>query len=286
MADKTGLVVEGGGMKCAYSAGILDRFLDDAIFFDECIGVSAGAGNVASYLAGQRGRNLRFYSDHIGDPEYAGVRNYIRHGSYFNLPYVYGTLSNSTGVDPFDYAAALANPAEFLLTTTDAETGEPRYFRKEEMHPDDYRVIMASCAIPGFCKPIEIDGRLYYDGGASDSIPLARAFADGCDKAVVILENPRSFVRPPQKYKAGYHFLLRKYPKIVERIDERHVAYAKVQKFVYEMERAGRAFVFAPSDMAGVTTSSSDAGLMRRLYDVGVADYEKDREALLAFLGR
>ena len=65
---KTGLVVEGGGMKCAYSAGILDRFLDEHITFDYCIGVSAGSANVASYLAGQRGRNLRFYVDHLHEP--------------------------------------------------------------------------------------------------------------------------------------------------------------------------------------------------------------------------
>lgn len=71
---KTGLVVEGGGMKCAYSAGILDRFLDEHITFDYCIGVSAGSANVASYLAGQRGRNLRFYVDHLHEPGYMGVK--------------------------------------------------------------------------------------------------------------------------------------------------------------------------------------------------------------------
>ena len=70
---KTGLVVEGGGMKCAYSAGILDRFLDEHITFDYCIGVSAGSANVASYLAGQRGRNLRFYVDHLHEPGYMAV---------------------------------------------------------------------------------------------------------------------------------------------------------------------------------------------------------------------
>ena len=47
---KTGLIVEGGGMKCAYSAGVLDAFLDENITFDYCIGVSAGAANSASFL--------------------------------------------------------------------------------------------------------------------------------------------------------------------------------------------------------------------------------------------
>lgn len=94
---KTGLVVEGGGMKCAYSAGILDRFLDEHITFDYCIGVSAGSANVASYLAGQRGRNLRFYVDHLHEPGYMGVKNLLRTGQFFGLQYIYQTLTNSDG---------------------------------------------------------------------------------------------------------------------------------------------------------------------------------------------
>ena len=89
---KTGLVVEGGGMKCAYSAGILDKFLDDDITFSYCIGVSAGAANTLSYLAGQRGRNLRFYTEHLSDPRYLSVHSLIRTGSLFGLQYIYGTL--------------------------------------------------------------------------------------------------------------------------------------------------------------------------------------------------
>ena len=95
---KTGLIVEGGGMKCAYSAGILDRFLDDKITFDYCIGVSAGAANTLSYLAGQRGRNLRFYTVHLDDPRYLSVRSLLRTGNLFGLEYIYGTLTNSDGV--------------------------------------------------------------------------------------------------------------------------------------------------------------------------------------------
>ena len=72
---KIGLVVEGGGMKCAYNAGILDAFLDHNITFDYCIGVSGGAGNVASYVAGQRGRKLRFFTDHIHSSKYFGINS-------------------------------------------------------------------------------------------------------------------------------------------------------------------------------------------------------------------
>ena len=97
MKQKIGLVVEGGGMKCAYSAGILDAFLDNDINFEYCIGVSGGAGNLASYLSGQRGRNLRFFAEHTRAPEYFGIRSLLRTGDLFGLEYIYRTLSNSGG---------------------------------------------------------------------------------------------------------------------------------------------------------------------------------------------
>lgn len=281
---KTGLVVEGGGMKCAYSAGILDRFLDDGITFDECIGVSAGAWNLASYTAGQRGRNLRFYTEHTKDPRFMGFWNFITKGSYFNHRYIYGELSNSTGKDPFFYSDALANPAELLLTATDAKTGNVRYFSKTEMAVNDYRILMAGSSIPALCRPIEIDGRMYYDGGVSDPIPLKKAFDDGCEKVVVLLENARTFVRSPQRMRQAYCAMLRKYPKIVEMIDERHLRYNEILKWVYEMEKDGRIFIFAPPENTGVSTSTRDTKLMQKLYDKGVEDYNLKCEELISYL--
>ena len=156
--EKSGLIVEGGGMKCAYSAGILDAFLDDNVTFDYCMGVSAGAANTASYLAGQRGRNLRFYIEHVKDPRYISIKNLIKTGSLFGLQYIYGTLTNSTGNDPLDYDALAANPSEFHFPATNAATGKAEYFSKEDLGRDDYRGIMATCALPGFCKPISFHG--------------------------------------------------------------------------------------------------------------------------------
>ena len=206
---KTGLVVEGGGMKCAYNAGILDRFLDENIHFDYCIGVSAGSANVASYLAGQRDRNLRFYTQHTTLPEYMGVRNFLRTGQFFGLQFIYGTLTNTGGADPIDYPAIMANPSEYELVATDAGTGEATYFNKYDLKQDDYTAIMASCALPALCRPVSYNGHLYYDGGVADSIPVERAFAQGCDRVVVILSNPRSYV----KQKEGLRFASAQIPK-------------------------------------------------------------------------
>jgi len=283
---KNGLIVEGGGMKCAYSAGILDRFLDDGICFDECIGVSAGSGNLVSYLAKQRERNLHFYTIYQKHPEYLGMRNYLKTGSYFNLQYIYGTITNSTGIDPVDYQTLMENPTEYYLTATDARTGKVEYLSGKDMKKDDFRAIMASCAIPVMCKPIELNGRLYFDGGVSDSIPVQKALDDGCDKLVVLLENPRSFVRQPQKYKPFYHFILRNYPEVIRKIDERHLKYHVVIDLVKKLEEEGTAFVFAPSHQGKVQTTTSDSDDIHEQYNLGIADYDARREELKEFLSR
>lgn len=282
--EKIGLVVEGGGMKCAYNAGILDDFLDKQITFEYCIGVSGGAGNVASYVAGQKGRNIRFFTEHIHSPKYFGLRSLMRTGNLFGLQYIYGDLTNSGGKDPLDFQAMLHNPAIYEVVATNAWTGEARYFGKEEMKQDDYRPIMASSAIPVACHPVEIDGVPYYDGGIADAIPVQRAFEKGCDRVVVILSKQRNYVRKPQ----GMHFLYsracRKYPKIVEEIEHRYVDYNRNLQEVFRMEKKGRAFVFAPSRTISVGTYSMKEKAEFELYDLGRQDFRNQETALRKFI--
>ena len=281
---KIGLVVEGGGMKCAYNAGILDAFLDHNITFDYCIGVSGGAGNVASYVAGQRGRKLRFFTDHIHSSKYFGINSLLKTGTLFGLQYIYGELTNSTGKDPLDFAAIMKNPVKYQVVATNALTGEAEYFGKEDMKQDDYRPIMASSAIPAACRPVEINGIPYYDGGIADAIPVRHALEEGCDSLVVILSKQRDYVRKPQGMKFLYSRLCRKYPMIIEDIDRRHITYRENLQEVFDLEKEGKAFVFAPSEPIKVGTYSMNEETERKLYDLGMKDFADQQDVLQKFM--
>ena len=282
--SKLGLVIEGGGMKCAYSAGILDRFLDDNITFDEAIGVSAGSANCASFLAGQRGRNRRFYTEHLKSPEYFGRKAYKKTGNMFNLDYIYSTLSNSDGPDPLDFSAIVENPTEFIAVATDAETGKPHYFTKDEMIADNYCHIKASCALPAICQPQEIDGKFYYDGGVTDAIPVQKALNDGCDRLVVILSKPRDFRKTPEKFRPAYTILCHRFPNTVKALNRRHVMYGACQAHAFTLENHGKAFIFAPSNPPKMSTYTMDIEIEQTLYDLGISDYDTLRDAFFAFL--
>ncbi len=179
MEEMIGIIDVGGGWRGIYAAGVLDYCMDHGIRFGAAIGVSAGSANLISYAAGQRGRNYRFFTEYGLRHEYAGIRNFLRKGSYVDLDYVYSTLSNSDGENPLDYPAAAANPMEFWVVATEAETGKPRYFHKGDVAQDNYDIMKASSAIPFVCRPYFIQGVPYYDGALSDPIPLELAFTRG-----------------------------------------------------------------------------------------------------------
>lgn len=212
---KYGVIDVGGGLRGIYGAGVLDRCLEEDLRFDLCIGVSAGSANMASYLAGQHGRNKPFYDEYSFRREYMSVHNLIHKHSYLDLGYVYGTLSNAGGENPLDYAALARSPAELCVVAANAQNGEAQYFTKADLHPDDYRILMASCCIPVIDQPCVINGVPYFDGGLADPVPLEWAFAHGCDRVALILTKPMGLVRSDALDEHLAHLLQSHYPAAV-----------------------------------------------------------------------
>ncbi|WP_186564614.1 patatin-like phospholipase family protein [Lawsonibacter celer] len=270
-----GIIDVGGGMRGVYTAGVYDYLLDHQIRFDYCIGVSAGSANMMSYLAGQRGRNKRFYVDYAGRRDYMSWSNFLRKGSYLDLDYIYSALSNSDGEDPVDYEAFLASPAQYVVVATNGLTGAPHYFTKSDTRKDGYEIVKASCALPIACKPYEIDGIPYFDGGVADPVPYRKALSDGCDRIVVLLTRPRDFVRGPQKPMRVAQRALRRYPKALESLKQRHIRYNEAVSELKRLEAEGKALLLAPADIDGMSTLTRNEMAMERLYGYGYQDAAK-----------
>ena len=269
---KIGIIDVGGGLRGAYGAGVYDWCLDNGIHFDYCIGVSAGSANLSSYIAGQRGRNLKFYTDYDLRDECMSAKNFIRTGNFVDLEYVYGRLSNSDGECPLDYEAMCSNPAEFIIVATDAETGRPRYFTKADLRKDDFGPIKASSCVPVVNRPYKVDGRYYYDGGISDPIPLEKCFADGCDKAVLLLTRPRDFERSPDKDKKAVSLLRLRHPEAAAAMKLRAVTYNTQLWLARQYEKQGRVLILAPDDIGSMQTLTKDKDMIEALYRKGYAD--------------
>lgn len=269
---KTGVIDVGGGLRGIYAAGVFDHCLDEKIVFDFGIGISAGSANLASYMSGQRGRNYKFYQEYSGRKEYMGAGNLLRHHTFINLDYIYGTLSNSGGENPLDYEAFMANPMEWYMAATNAKTGKPHYFGREDVKRDDYNILKASCAIPVVCPPQRIDGVPYYDGALGNPVPIQKAFDCGCDKVVLILTKPEGRLKASTADDRLARCLKHKYPQAAKQMALRIVHYNEGIKLAQEYAKEGKVLIAAPDDTCGVDTLTRDKQALNRLYEKGYKD--------------
>ncbi|MBP3441962.1 MAG: patatin family protein [Clostridia bacterium] len=280
--SKVGLIVEGGGMRGIYGCGVLDAFLENDIRFPYGIGVSAGAANLASFVAEQEGRNYRFYTDYAFDERYMSFKNFVTTGSFFGMDYIYSELTET--VDPINFERLINTEMEYYVVAVDAVTSKPVYFNKEDVRKHRGDVFKASSAVPAMCKPIEIDGKQYFDGGVSDSIPLKRALSDGCDKVVAVLTRPRGYVKKPEMGKTIYSEFLKDYPTIVKAMNVRHYVYNATLKNLYTLEKEGKAFLFCPEKTERVTIISRNKDDLNALYNEGKEYAEMQMEQLKKFM--
>ena len=252
--------------------------MENDVQFDYGIGISAGSANLASYISGQHGRNYSFYEEYSMRKQYMGAGNMLHGGSFLNLQYIYGTLSNAGGENPLNFAKMNANPAEWYMIATNATTGKPKYFTRGDLHQDDYRVLMASCCIPVACKPIVIDGVPYYDGALGDTIPLDKAFADGCDKVVLILTKPVGIIRADGTDRKLARVIRRRYPKAAEQLALRAQHYNEGIQKAQQLAAEGKVLIIAPDDTCGVKTLTRDQEALKKLYTKGLHDAEAIRD--------
>lgn len=277
---KTGIVDVGGGLRGIYAAGVFDWCLDHDIRFDLCVGVSAGSANVTAYIARQRGRNYRFYTEYSFRKEYMGIGRFLRKRSFIDLDYVYGTLSNSDGEDPLDYHKIMESRSEVLVVATDAETGEAKYFDKGDMKQDCYDILKASSAIPFVCHPYNVDGISYYDGALSDPVPIEKAFSLGCEKVVLILTKPKDMIRTSKKDEKLAAGIRRKYPLAAEKLCRRAAQYNEGVELAKQYEKEGKLLILAPDDTCGMDTLTRNLEAMKQVYGKGIRSAEQIKDFL------
>lgn len=273
----TGILDVGGGMRGIFGAGVTDCLLDKKVYLPYCIGVSAGSANLISYIAKQRGRNYRFYTRYAKRAEYMSLQNFLKKRSYFDLDYVYGTLSVTGGEDPVDYDAFFRAGQTLVTVATRADDGKPQYFTNADFHTDDLSPLKGSCAIPGVCRPYKVGDSLYFDGGVADPVPVEKALADGCDRLLVVLTKPLDFVKKPEHFRAAYTRALRAYPNIIKELETRAEVYNRGVEKARALASAGKAVILAPAGGYHVTAFTKNEKKLERLYREG---YEAAQNAL------
>lgn len=280
---QAGLVLEGGGMRGLYTAGVLDFFMEKGIMFSSCYGVSAGACHLCSYLSGQKGRALHISLDYLDDKEYCSPYSLIKTGDLFGVDYCYNRIPNELNL--YDYEAFAKYPGKGYAVVTNIETGRPEYMELKDMRRD-IEAVRASSSLPLVSRNVQIGDKLYLDGGIADSIPIRRSIKDGNAKNIVVMTKPRGYRRKPSSNMKLIRMKYKNYPKLVEDMERRHIRYNKTMAFIEKEEAEGRAFVFYPETLVKVGRIEKDKKKLKVLYLQGYHDAAINYEAMRRFLER
>jgi len=264
---KKGLVLEGGAMRGMFTCGILDVFMENGIEFDGAVGISAGACFGCNIKSRQPGRALRYNLRFAHDKRYCSVHSLITTGDLYNVDFCYKQIPQV--LDPFDFAALKANPMEFYMGCTDIHTGEAVFAQLVDGSERDLKWMQASASMPLVSRPVQIDGGEYLDGGMSDSIPLKFLESKGFNRNIVILTQPRDYVKGPNKLIWLMKILLRKYPNLIKVMQNRHLMYNEETRYVFEQEKAGSTLVICPEKALGISRTEHDTSELQRVYDMG-----------------
>ncbi len=264
---KKGLILEGGAMRGLWTAGVTDVMMEHDIWPDGIVGVSAGAAFGCNYKSRQIGRAIRYNTRFAKDSRYSGLKSLLTSGDYFNAKFDYHIVPLE--YDVCDHRAFEENPMEFVVVCTDVETGEAVYQPLHHVDDDTYDWIRASASMPLASKVVRLQDRKLLDGGVSDSIPLEYFERRGYDRNVVILTQPMGYQKEHNRLMPLLRIALRKYPKMIQALDERHLMYNQQLAYVANAEKEKRCLVIRPDEKIPIGHISHDANQMRQVYELG-----------------
>lgn len=284
----TALVFEGGGMRGAFSSGVVTTLLEAGIHADWVGGISAGTTCLANYVSHDTARSERSFTDFAAEPEFGDWRTWLQGKGVFNAEWIYERTSAPDQALPFDWERFQANPAGVAIGALRCSDGEMVYWGREDMVnlPMLMKRVRASSTMPALMPFTTIDGVEYCDGalGPTGGFAYDAARAAGYARFVVVMTRPRGYRKQNARMPAAYRSVFRRYPAVAEALLARPTNYNRSLDELLALEEAGRAFLIFPDEMP-VRNSERDVTKLRAVYSAGVAQSRRQLPQLVDFLG-
>ena len=279
---KKGLVLEGGAMRGLFTAGIIDVLMEKDIQIDGIVGVSAGAAFGCNYKSKQIGRAIRYNLRFAKDIRYGSLLSLLFTGNYYNKWFCYGVVPKKK--DIFDKKIFNETPTEFYVVATNVETGEAVYKRLDKCDDDCFEWIRASASMPLASTIVEVGGFKLLDGGIADSIPLKFAERVGFEKTIVILTQPRDYMKKPNSLVPILKKVFKDYPRFVSALENRHKIYNETLSYIREKEKEGSILVLSPDETLPVKRTEHNRKKLLATYKIGRNTAYKNIDKIKEFL--
>lgn len=277
---KVGLVLQGGGLRGVYTAGVLDTFLDNNIKVDGIIGVSAGVLFGADYVSKQRGRTIRYLKKYVNDKRYMGIRSYIRTGNLVNSDFAYSKVPKK--LDIFNEEEFEKSKIDFYATVTNVKTGKAEYIKLKNIL-EQTELLRATSALPIISKIVNFENEEYLDGGIADNIPIDKCIDLGYEKIIVILTRPINY-RKVKSNNLIIRLKYKKYPNLVKAINNRYLDYNKSIEKVINLKNNQQIFVISPSQTLKMKRMEKNIQKLNEMYELGVKDCNDNLSNLLNYI--
>ncbi len=278
--NRLGLVLEGGGFRAHYTAGVLDVLIDEKLPIAGVIGVSMGAIHGASFVSGQKGRSLEIYTRYAADERLWSLWRWVRTGNLIDPQFCYHEIPDR--LVPFDEETFENSGMAFYACASNLETGKAEYLRLSNL-TNDIDGLRASASLPYVSPAVNFRGMKLLDGGCTDRIPLAAFERMGYERNIVIQTHPREHaVRDRDAWAAKWWYA--KYPKFVESFRKSPEVYEATQRLIDERVKEGRVFSIRPERAIPVGRLTRDPKDVRRAYNLGARDAKKALPALLQWV--
>lgn len=287
------LVLEGGGYRGVFTAGVLDVFMEHSLYdFASVWGTSAGALNASSFLSKQIGRTIRIMLSFRDDRRLMSFFSLATTGNITGGEFLYHTVQEE--LDPCDCETFNNNPTRMFVVASDVVFGTPRYFEVKQL-PDDVEMIRASSSLPLVSTAVELEGHRYLDGGTTDSVAAEAALGvvsppdvvdyEPAERAVVVLTQHREYQKGQQLERlALLSRRYKEYPLYVEALRTRAERYMEQRERLWELEREGRILVIAPEVPVTVSTNEHAGEPLLSLYLQGRSQAENRIREIEEFL--
>ena len=279
---KKGLILEGGGMRGMFTAGVIDVMMEADVALDGIVGVSAGAVFGCNYKSRQIGRTIRYNTAYCRDPRYCSFRSLLFTGDMYGADFCYRRIPYE--LDIFDTETFVKNPMEFHVVATDVESGKALYHICTDCGENDLLWMRASASMPLVSRIVEADGYKMLDGGIADSIPLRYFEEQGYEKNIVVLTQPRDYVKGKNAMLPLMRLSLGRYPHLLETMAHRHEMYNETRAYIAEREKEGSVLVLCPDADLPISRTERDPDKLREVYALGRRAAEERLAEIRAFL--
>jgi predicted patatin/cPLA2 family phospholipase len=278
-----GLVLQGGGMRGVYTAGVLDFYMEQNLYFPYVVAVSAGACNASAYLSRQKGFGKIMHINYIQDRRYVSLRNLLRGKSMIGMDFIFDEIPNH--LEPFHFDRFNQAEEIFKVGATDCLSGRSVFFEKKDCR-EIFTIIRASCSIPFISSIVNYEGLKLLDGGISAPVPIQQSLADGNRLNVVILTGDERSMRKPRFLNFLANQVYRPYKELRQALFNHYTVFNETISEIKQLESLKTAFVLRPGRRILTKSIERNPAVLNALYNQGYSDAKINFSPMMRWLER